>query len=93
MPSRSSPSTSGVSGFRARQLLIVHRWGTARDGGSERFVVVINFSAEPQSVDVPFPFDGLWTDLLSGSAVTVTDFWCRQQLVDSHYGRLFHACG
>lgn len=77
----------------ARQLLIMHRWGRARDGSSERFVVVINFSAKPQWVDVPFPFDGLWTDLLSGSAVTATDFRCRQELIDSHYGRVFHARG
>lgn len=48
-----------------RQLAIFHRWGTAPGGGLECFIVVLNFSGQDQWVDIPFPCDGLWSDVLA----------------------------
>ena len=48
----------------ARQLMIFHRWGPGR-GGTDYFIVALNFSDGAQQVDIPFPKNGLWTDLLA----------------------------
>ena len=76
-----------------RQIVIFHRWGLGKTGSHERFVIVINFSPTRHFVDVPFPFNGSWTDLLSEEDFPVTDFMRQAQDVDSHYGRIFHAQG
>ena len=61
--SQFNPEGAGVD--EARQLVIFHRWGTTPEGKLENFVIGLNFSDQPQSVSVPFPLDGTWTDLLS----------------------------
>lgn len=50
----------------AKQIAIYRRTGRDESGKSHNFVVVLNFSNSNQQVVVPFPEDGLWTDLLSG---------------------------
>jgi pullulanase len=76
-----------------RQIVIFHRWGTGKDGNNERFIIVLNFSSNNHFVDIPFPFNGNWTDLLSGEIFQVTDFWRKWQSVNSNYGRIFYAKG
>jgi pullulanase len=76
-----------------RQIVIFHRWGTGKDGQNERFVIILNFSPQRHFVDVPFPFNGSWTDLLSGETFQVTDFWRKWQGINSNYGRIFYAKG
>ncbi|MEA5412666.1 alpha-amylase family glycosyl hydrolase [Synechococcus sp. BA-120 BA3] len=76
-----------------RQLLVFHRWGEGLDGVMERFIVAVNFSAQPHWLDLTFPFDGSWTDLLSGEVVQVRAQRLSGVSVPSHYGRLFHARG
>jgi glycosidase len=50
----------------ARQIAIYHRWGPDEQGKLQRFIIVLNFSDQPQDVSVPFPENGEWVDLLSG---------------------------
>ena len=61
-------STFNAAGFGAdtsRQVMIFHRWGQSDAGRLQRFYIVLNFSAESQSVRVPLPENGSWTDLLA----------------------------
>jgi pullulanase len=76
-----------------RQIIIFHRWGIGKDGGSERFMVLLNCSSNNHFVDVPFPLNGTWTDLLSGESFLVTNFRLRSQKVASNYGRILHIKG
>lgn len=76
-----------------RQIIIFHRWGTGKDGSNERFIIVLNCSSTKHFVDIPFPFNGTWTDLLSGEVFQVTDFWRKWQDINSNYGRIFYAKG
>lgn len=76
-----------------RQVVIFHRWGKGKDGDNERFVIVLNFSSAKHYVDIPFPFNGAWRDLLSNQTFNVTDYWRKWQDVDSNYGRIFYAKG
>jgi 1,4-alpha-glucan branching enzyme len=76
-----------------RQIIIFHRWGIGKDGGSERFMVLLNCSSNNHFVDVPFPLNGTWTDLLSGESFLVTNFRLRSQEVACNYGRILHIKG
>jgi pullulanase len=75
-----------------RQVAIYHRWGELDDGSIENFVVVLNFSDNEQSVSVPFPLDGRWTDLLSEFSATWSPIVRNQRLdvtVGSNWGHVF----
>jgi pullulanase len=48
-----------------RQLAIYRRWGNDANGNEQQFVIVLNFFDAAQDIEVPFPQDGEWTDLLS----------------------------
>jgi pullulanase len=76
-----------------RDLVIVHRWGPAAAGGLERFIVVINFSAYDQWVDVPFPANGEWEDKLNDGSVPVSDYRLWNWRVPSHWGNIFWRAG
>jgi pullulanase len=76
----------------ARQVMLFHRWGTSDTGRLQRFYVVLNFSDQPQSVSVPFPENGPWTDLLANFDGTWTPSVSNFQLdleVSSHWGHVF----
>lgn len=75
-----------------RQIVIFHRWGAGKDG-NERFIIVLNFSPNKHFVDIPFPFNGTWKDLLSDETFPVTDFWRKSQDINGNYGRIFYAKG
>jgi len=76
-----------------RQIIIFHRWGTGKNGDSERFMIVLNCSPNNHFVDIPFPLNGTWTDLLTGESFPVTDFKRKSQEVNSNFGRIFHIKG
>lgn len=76
-----------------RQIVIFHRQGAGKDGNNERFIIVLNCSPTTQFVDVPFSFNGTWTDLLTGETFQVTDYWRKWQNINSNYGRIFYAKG
>jgi glycosidase len=71
-----------------RQLVIFHRWGAGALGGTERFMVVLNFAPWDQFVDVPLPVDGAWSDLLGGPAVTAVQGWARGTQISSNWGKV-----
>jgi hypothetical protein len=58
-----NPEGYGIDALR--QLVIYRRWGNDSNGLEQQFVIALNFSDAGQDIDVPFPQDGEWTDLLS----------------------------
>ena len=79
----------GYGADTSRGLVIYHRWGAGDDGQLERFVVVLNFSSADQYVDVPFPADGVWTDVLNDDAqIDVRGFRVRGFKVNSNWGNV-----
>jgi pullulanase/glycogen debranching enzyme len=85
-----SPEGFGVD--VEKQVVIFHRWGNDADGRLQRFIIVLNFSDQKQSVTVNFPENGTWTDLLSdynGSwKVNITDYKLNLG-VGSNWGHIF----
>jgi pullulanase len=75
-------------------IVIFHRWGNGQDGDLERFVIVLNFSASDQVVDIPFPINGTWKDILNNDqAFTVSSFRLFNQTVSSNWGRILFLKG
>lgn len=73
-----------------KQVMIYHRWGNGDNGQLQRFIIAVNYSPNDQIVDIPFPANGLWKDLLNeGVSPTVNDYWLRQWKVNSHWGNIF----
>jgi pullulanase len=79
----------GYGAFPDKDIVIYHRWGTAMDGSTERFIVVINYSDIDQWITVPFPADGQWDDLLNGGFATVNGFRLFDQRISSNWGRIY----
>lgn len=44
-------------------------------------------------VDIPFPVNGTWKDLLNEELFTVSDYWRRWQDIDRNWGRIFYFSG
>jgi hypothetical protein len=88
---RFDPAGYGVD--EARDVVIYHRWGAAGDGQMERFVIVLSFSAYDHNVDIPFPTDGVWHDLLNDARVEVDGNRLRGYPVSSNWGRVFYKKG
>jgi len=87
---QSQPDPQGYGVDVAKGTLIYHRWGNAASGqGTEFFIIVLNFSQTNQTVDVPFPNNGDWLEMLSDQTTTVTDFWIRGQVVESNWGKVY----
>ena len=83
-----SPDGYGID--ESLQIAIYHRWGNNAAGDLERFIVVLNFGDAAQSVDIPFPANGIWTDLINGDVnVTIGDYWLRRYSVPSNWGCVF----
>lgn len=72
-----------------KQMLIYHRWGPADNGRLERFIIVINFSDQPQTVDVPFADNGQWRDLLNDRDLTVANFLLPDETIEPFWGRIY----
>jgi hypothetical protein len=73
----------------SRQVVVYHRWGNAADGRLEKFYIVLNFSQWPQTVEMTFPEDDGWIDLLSGWRPSVQENRLRFE-VGSNWGHVFH---
>ncbi len=77
-----------------RKIAIYHRFGTTATGQTERFIVALNFTDATQKVDIPFPIDGTWTDLINNQqAVTVSNFKVQGWPVPSNWGCVFRIEG
>ena len=77
----------------SKGVVIYHRWGNTDDGILERFIVAINFSSTDQVVNIPFPDNGTWEDLLNNQKVNVQNWWLFNQTVNSYWGRVFYKKG
>jgi pullulanase/glycogen debranching enzyme len=88
---RFNPEGYGID--ESRDLAIYHRWGHDEGGRLERFIIALNFSAFNQPTDIPFSENGAWEDLLNGGVVQVNDFWLRDQMLSSHWGRIYFRRG
>jgi pullulanase len=85
-----NPEGYGVD--TARQLAIYHRWGHTKAGILQKFMIVLNFSDTAQDVCVPFPDNGIWTDLLSNYSGTwkpVISNYCLCFKISSNWGHVF----
>jgi pullulanase len=83
-----SPDGYGLS--VQQQVAIYHRWGNNDKGQLERFIVVLNFTGSTQWVNVPFPSNGSWTDLINDNTIeTVNNYWLNNCPIPSNWGRLF----
>jgi len=72
------------------QVAIYHRWGNNEQGQLERLIVVLNFTDNTQWINVPFPGNGNWTDLLNGNTVAnVGNYWLSNYPIPSNWGCLF----
>jgi len=87
--SHTLPDGDGFGIDEGRQVVVYHRWGSASDGRLEKFYIVLNFSPWPQTVQMTFPEDGGWTDLLSGWQPAVHNNRLRFE-VGSNWGHIFH---
>ncbi|UFS70241.1 alpha amylase C-terminal domain-containing protein [Geomonas sp. RF6] len=74
----------GYGFHEEKQVVIYHRYDN-----SERFIVVINFSQNNQQIDIPFPANGVWRDLLNEHDTTVSGYWLRSEVVNSNWGKIF----
>ena len=72
-----------------KKVVIYYRWGTADDGQLERFIVVQNFSAYDQYVDLPFSENGRWEDRLNGGTVDVQGYRLNAHKIPSNWGKVF----
>src|SRR4029078_4630258 len=81
----------GVDGDK--DVAIYHRWGNDDAGNLERFIIVLNFSAFDQFVDIPFSDNGDWDDLLNGGQVNVQNYRLTNHGVSSNWGKLFFKRG
>jgi pullulanase len=86
---RFNPEGYGVNVEKG--IVIYHRWGDGLDGQPEKFIVVLNFSAVDQWVDIPFPLNGTWQDLLNNDEFTVSNYRLLNQKINSNWGRIFYA--
>jgi hypothetical protein len=85
------PVMNGLYGVDAEKgVAIYHRWGNAAAGRLERFIVVLNFSPDAQTVDIPFSGSGVWEDLLSGQTVNVGGSWLGGAVIQSNWGRVYY---
>lgn len=76
-----------------RGLAVFHRWGADAQGRTEKFIIVLNFSAYDQQLDVPFSDNGTWHELLEDWEVSIAGWRLRDHRVGSHWGRVFLYAG
>ena len=84
-----APDPQGYGADEAKGVLIYHRWGDAAEEGTEYFIIVLNFSPNDQLVDVPFPKNGKWQDLLDERTIDISNFWARGVTINSNWGKVY----
>ena len=79
-----SPDGYGIN--EGLQVAIYHRWN-----GGDLYMVVLNFSDSAQTVNVPLPQNGTWTDLLnSNTAYNTANYQLASFVVQSNWGGILH---
>ena len=79
-----SPDGYGIN--EGQQVAIYHRWN-----GGDLYMIVLNFSDSTQTVNVPLPQNGTWTDLLNGNtAYNAANYQLANFAVQSNWGCILH---
>jgi pullulanase len=79
-----SPDGYGIS--ESQQVAIYHRWK-----GADLYTIVLNFSDSAQTVNVPLPQNGTWTDLLNSNATyEAANYLLASFPVQSNWGCILH---
>jgi 1,4-alpha-glucan branching enzyme len=74
-------------------LVVYHRYGQANDGSLERFIIALNYSDTDRFIDVPFPANGMWQELLGGGSLTVQNYLLPNTLIGSNWGKVYFKSG
>jgi 1,4-alpha-glucan branching enzyme len=82
-------NNEGYGFDKDKQVVIYHRWGNDSQGNLKRYIIVINFSDIDQTVDIPFPANGKWKELLSGKEKQVSNFRAENEIISSNWGRIY----
>jgi 1,4-alpha-glucan branching enzyme len=83
-------NVDGYGAFPQKDVVIYHRYGEARDGTFERFIIVVNYSDFDQYIDIPFSTNGQWEDILNQNADIVDNFHLASQKINSNWGRIYY---
>jgi pullulanase len=83
-------NVEGYGVDEGRDLAVYHRWLTDQHGATEKFIVVLNLSAFPQALDIPFSDNGVWQELLEGWTVDIWGWRLTGHVVGGHWGRIFY---
>ncbi len=74
----------------SNKIIIYRRWGDGLNGQLENLIIVLNFSATEQTIDIPLPSNGQWKDLLNEKQIyQVTEGKLREQ-INSNWGRILY---
>jgi hypothetical protein len=73
-----------------QQLLVYRRYCTDDTGKLQHAVIVLNFSPVSRWVDLSFPEDGQWLEILNEPQETI-DVWNHRYglNVPSHWGKIY----
>ncbi len=84
-----NPLGYGVDIFKG--IVIYHRWGTNDNDELERFIIALNFSNNDQIINIPFPENGTWQNLLAEGEETlpVQNYWAENYFLHSHWGVIY----
>lgn len=74
----------GYGAFPEKGVVVYHRWDER-----ERFIIAVNYSDWDQWLDIPFPANGPWEDLLNDETVTVAGWRLGNYRVRSNWGAIF----
>lgn len=81
----------GVGTDIARQLAVYRRYCVDGQGTLQHALIALNFSAQSHWIELRFPEDGLWIDLLSEPEWNIVVRDRRYVLeIPSYWGRIFH---
>jgi 1,4-alpha-glucan branching enzyme len=83
----------GYGAFPDQDIVIYHRFGQNHSSQFEKFIIVLNYSDFAQYVDIPFPNNGRWEDLLNGGVVVVDNLRLYNQRINSNWGRIYFQHG
>lgn len=83
-------NSAGYGANIEKDVVIFHRWGNDGSTGTDKFIVVCNFSSYDQFVDIPFSSNGEWHDLLNNRSDVINDYHLWNQRINSNWGRIYY---
>lgn len=89
-PSLRSPYFEIQKFDESKRIISYRRKGNSLKGKEENFIIVLNFSATDQTIDISLPSNGQWKDLLNDNQIyQVTEGKLNEQ-INSNWGRIFY---